>query len=502
MKAKLICNAAFQKCQIDKRIYGSFVEHMGRVVYSGIYEPEHALSDEEGFRKDVLELTKQMHVSTVRYPGGNFVSAYDWFDGVGEKSKRPRRLELAWRSIETNQFGTNEFLSWAQKADVTPIFTVNLGTKGVESAVSLLEYCNIPGGTVYSDLRRDHGIEEPYGISLWCLGNEMDGPWQIGHKNAEDYGKLAAQTGRAMKAVDPSIELIVCGSSKSDMATHPDWDLTVLDRTFEIADYISVHQYYGGQEKGTASFLAQSIDMERYVQTIRAAILLTQQRKHSNHQIKISVDEWGVWANTAQTVDLEVAKNPWQIAPAISEQIYTMEDALLFASMLMVLVRNADIVKIGCQALLTNISACIMTERGGDAWKQTIFYPFEQIATYGQGTLLEAAIASPVYFDNQLGTVPYMDNICIFNQEANEVVIFAVNRSEHDNIDVEIALENFGAITSLEHSELFAQHHKMTNLEDHNAVVPHTEKICNIGCTNYTATLKPLSFNTIRLNLD
>lgn len=501
MKAKLICNAAFQKSRIDKRIYGSFVEHMGRVVYSGIYEPDHALADEEGFRNDVLELTKQMQVTTVRYPGGNFVSAYDWRDGVGEKSKRPRKLELAWRSIETNQFGTNEFMSWAKKASVQPIFTVNLGTRGIENAVSLLEYCNIAGGTLYSDLRREHGVEDPYGISMWCLGNEMDGPWQIGHKSAEDYAKLAAQTGRAMKAVDPSIELIVCGSSKSDMKTFPDWDLTVLDHTFEIADYISVHQYYGGQEMGTGRFLAQSVDMEKYIQTIRAAILITQQRKQSNHQVKISVDEWGVWAKEAQTVDLEVAKNPWQIAPAISEQIYTTEDALLFASMLMVMVRNADIVKIGCQALLTNISACIMTDRDGGSWKQTIFYPFEQIATYGQGMLMESAVNVASYKDDRFGDIPYLDTVSVFNDEQNEVSVFAVNRCVDESIDLDIVLENFGDIAFTEHVLLYSQDCKATNFENHNAVIPIAAQLERSADAHVVAKLPPLSFNRITLKI-
>ena len=501
MKAKLICNAAFQRSRIDKRIYGSFVEHMGRVVYSGIYEPDHALADEEGFRNDVLELTRQMQVTTVRYPGGNFVSAYDWRDGVGEKPKRPRRLELAWRSIETNQFGTNEFMSWAKKANVQPIFTVNLGTKGIENAVSLLEYCNIAGGTLYSDLRREHGVEDPYRISMWCLGNEMDGPWQIGHKTAEDYAKLAAQTGRAMKAVDPSIELIVCGSSKSDMKTFPDWDLTVLDHTFEIADYISVHQYYGGQEMGTGRFLAQSVDMEKYIQTIRAAILITQQRKRSNHQVRISVDEWGVWAKEAQTVDLEVSKNPWQIAPAISEQIYTMEDALLFASMLMVMVRNADIVKIGCQALLTNISACIMTDRGGEAWKQTIYYPFEQIATYGHGLLVDASVKVASYIDDRFGEIPYLDSVVIFNDEQNEVSIFAVNRSIEEVIDVDVILENFNNIDSIVHTVLSSPNHKTTNFENHNAVTPVMENPERNDDSHATVTLPPLSFSRISLKL-
>lgn len=501
MKAKLICNIAYQIGRIDDRLYGSFVEHMGRVVYSGIYEPDHPTADASGFRRDVLELVKELSVSCVRYPGGNFVSGYDWMDGVGDPQSRPRRLELAWRSVETNAFGTNEFMDWAQKAEIAPIFTVNLGTKGVENAVSLLEYCNIPSGTKYSDLRRAHGQEKPHGISMWCLGNEMDGYWQIGHKSAEEYGRLAAQTGCAMKLVDPSIELIACGSSKSDMPSFPDWDMTVLDHVYDVADYISVHQYYGGQEKGTAAFLAQALDMDRYIQTIRGAILLTQQRKRSKHLVYISVDEWGVWANPADTVNQELAAKPWQIAPAISEQIYTLEDALLFASMLMVMMRNCDIIKIGCQALLTNISACIMTERGGECWKQTTFYPFQYMATFGHGLMLNTAVLSDCYSCEEFAEVPFLDAAAVYDDKKNEVVIFAVNRSVDQPMDLEIPLQGFGQICAGEHVVLTSDNVKQTNLVDHNAVVPVNVQDLKIEDSTCSAKLPAMSFHMIRLTL-
>ena len=230
-------NSKFKKSEIDSRIYSSFVEHMGRVVYTGIYEPNHPTADKDGFRQDVLEKVKELGITMVRYPGGNFVSNYDWKDGVGPKEERPKRLELAWRAVETNEVGINEFMRWAKKAGVEPICAVNLGTKGIENAASFLEYCNMPAGTMYSDMRVKHGVSEPYKVKLWCLGNEMDGDWQIGHKTADEYGRLAEETAKAMKLIDENIELVVCGSAKSDMPTYPEWEATVLEHVYENVDY-------------------------------------------------------------------------------------------------------------------------------------------------------------------------------------------------------------------------------------------------------------------------
>ena len=421
---KIICNKNFQIDKVDSRLFGSFLEHMGRVIYSGIYEPDNINSDEDGFRKDVLEQVKQMNVTTIRYPGGNFVSAYHWEDGVGPKEKRPHKIELAWKSIETNEFGTNEFMKWAKKANINPIFTVNLGTRGVEDAAHYLEYCNFPGGTEYSDLRKMHGVDKPYGIKLWCLGNEMDGSWQVGHKSAEEYGKLAAETGKVMKIIDPEIELIVCGSSLSSMETYPEWDMEVLDKAYDIADYLALHQYYAGQEKGTPGFLAQSLDMEEYIHTIRSAAQVIKQKKKSKKDMKFSVDEWGVWAVPSNTVNNELNEEPWQIAPAISEQIYTLEDALLFAEMQMVILRNADAIKIACQSLLTNISACIMTEKGGNHWLQTIYYPFYYFANYAKGIVMKTMSDGPAYSCKEFPKVSYIDSLSVWNKEENELDFF------------------------------------------------------------------------------
>lgn len=481
-------------------MFGSFAEHMGRVIYSGIYEPGHPQADVHGFRMDVMKAVQDMGVSCMRYPGGNFVSNYDWRDGIGPVRERPHRLELAWRSIETNEFGTNEFLRWAEMAQTEPILAINLGTRGIEDAVRYLEYVNFPAGSQYSDLRREHGFEKPYGVKLWCLGNEMDGDWQIGHKTAVEYGRLAAETGKAMKLVDPGIELIACGSSKSDMDTHPQWDMTVLEHVYGIADYLALHQYYGGQEKGIAGFLAQSADFETYIQAARSCITVAKQKLRSKAAMYISVDEWGVWPKAPETVALELDQAQWQTAPAISEQIYTLEDALLFASMLMAMVRNADIVKIACQSLVANISACIMTERGGGLWKQTIYYPFQWMAQYARGSILQTVVDIPAY-DAAGITVPVVDSLLIWNRERSQIIVFAVNRHDTEKAQISCTLQQFDPKAVLENTTLFATERNQTNQHCHQAVVPRKNGEALLKGDTLTVECEPLSFTMVRVQV-
>lgn len=267
-KAKMVVDKDFKISEIDKRIYGSFIEHLGRAVYGGIYQPGHMSADENGFRTDVMELVKELDVPIIRYPGGNFVSNFFWEDSVGEVAERPKRLELAWRSLETNEIGLNEFSKWTNAVGSEIMMAINLGTRGIADACNLLEYCNHKGGTKYSDLRIKHGVKEPHKIKTWCLGNEMDGPWQIGHKTSKEYGRLALETGKAMKLIDPDIELVSCGSSNTAMPTFPEWEASTLDHTYDVVDFVSLHQYYGNRLNDTANFLAQSDDMEHFIKTV------------------------------------------------------------------------------------------------------------------------------------------------------------------------------------------------------------------------------------------
>jgi alpha-N-arabinofuranosidase len=344
-------------------------------------------------------------------------------------------------------------------------------------------------------------VEEPYGIKMWCLGNEMDGEWQMGHKTAYEYGRLAAETGKAMKVLDPEIELIACGSSLSSMPTCPEWDLTVMEETYDVADYIALHQYYGGQEKGTKAFLAQTLDMEEYIKTFRAAAQIVKKKKHSAKDMKFSVDEWGIWAVPSQNVKQEVSERPWQIAPPISEQIYTLEDALLFAGMQMVMLRNADAVKIACQSLLTNVSACIMTEPGGGLWFQTIYYPFYYFANYARGTVLACEVSCDTYSCEEFDNAPYLDSLIVWNEAAQELAVFLINKSETEAMDVVIRPEGFLLKEVKKAVVLTAADKKITNAVNHRAVVPQEKRIAEVDPETCIARLAPLSFNMVLIGL-
>ena len=341
-KAEIIIDKYFLTGKVDKRIFGSFIEHLGRAVYEGIYQEGSVLSDEQGFRKDTLDLVKELQVPIVRYPGGNFVSGYHWEDSVGPKDKRPAKPDLAWGVIETNEFGLNEFADWSKKAGSDIMMAVNLGTRGPEDAKNVLEYCNFKGGTYYSDLRKSHGYKDPHNIKLWCLGNEMDGPWQMGHKTASEYGRIAAETSRLMKFMDPTIETVACGSSGLTMPTFGSWEYTILDECYDEVDYLSLHQYYGNAADDTVDFLASSKGMDDFISGVVAICDAVKAKKHGKKQINLSFDEWNVWYHSNEQ-DKKLEK--WVRAPHQLEDVYNFEDALLVGSLLITLLRHADRVK-------------------------------------------------------------------------------------------------------------------------------------------------------------
>ncbi len=491
--AKIKVERNFQIGRIDRRIYGSFIEHLGRAVYGGIYEPGHETADEDGFRRDVLELVKEIGVPAVRYPGGNFVSAYNWEDGVGPAAERPRRLELAWQSVEPNEVGTNEFMKWAGKAGAEVIMAVNLGTRGVDAARNLVEYCNHDSGSYYSDLRRSHGVKEPHRIRTWCLGNEMDGPWQMGHKTAEEYGRLACEAANAMRAVDPDIELVACGSSNHVIKTFGSWELAVLEECYDQVDYISLHTYYKNRAKDTANFLAKTLDMDRQISDVIALCDAAGAVKRSKKKINLSFDEWNVWYHSDSR-----KKGNWQAAPPILEDIYNVEDALAVGSMLITLLRHADRVKIACLAQLVNVIGAIMTETGGSAWRQTIFYPYMHASRYGRGRVLDAKITSEKYDCREYTDVPYLD--AVVTEQEGELTVFALNRGEEE-LHLTCDIQGYGTYSVKEHITLYDTDRYASNTAAcPNRVVPRRDGNAAVedGCCH--AVLKPLSWNVIRIS--
>lgn len=498
--AKMVVDKDFKLAEVDQRIFGSFIEHLGRAVYDGIYQPGHPLSDADGFRTDVLGLVADLKVPIIRYPGGNFVSGLNWEDTVGPVQGRPRRLDLAWKSTETNAFGLNEFYKWVKKAGSEMMMAVNLGTRGIEDACNLLEYCNFPSGTRYSDLRISHGMKKPYAVKVWCLGNEMDGPWQIGHKTMEEYGRLAAETAKAMKTVDPAIELVSCGSSSKEMPTFPQWEITTLEETYDYVDYISLHQYYGNEADDTADFLAKSDDMDEFIRTVAAACDYTKAKKRGRRQIYLSFDEWNVWFHSKKD-DEQIQKNsPWQIAPPLLEDIYTFEDALLVGLMLITLLKHADRVKIACLAQLVNVIAPVMTQRnGGPAWKQTIYYPFMYTSKYGRGTVLHPVLSSDVHATARHDHVTDVESVAVYHGENGEIVIFAVNRNLEEDAQLTIDIRSMGNYRLLEHVVLENSSMKAVNSPEKEAVFPHSNGNSVLENGTVTSVLHKASWNMIRL---
>jgi alpha-N-arabinofuranosidase len=482
---------------VDPRLYGSFIEHLGRAVYGGIYEPGHPTADEKGLRGDVIDLVRELGVPVVRYPGGNFVSGYHWEDGIGPRGQRPRRLELAWRTIETNQFGLDEFVAWCRKAGSTPLMAVNLGTRGPDEARRLVEYCNHPGGTQLSDLRIANGARAPHAIHTWCLGNEMDGPWQICGKTAEEYGRVALETAKVMKWVDPTIELVACGSSGRGMPTFGAWETTVLDHTYEQVEYISLHAYYGNRENDTPNFLAKSLDMDRFIRAVAATCDAVGAKKHSRKTVHLSFDEWNVWYHS-NDADRQIP--PWSEAPAQLEDVYNFEDALLVGCLLITLLRHADRVKIACLAQLVNVIAPIMTQNGGPAWRQTTFYPFMHASRFGRGEALDLRIQSPVYDDKEFDAVPYLEAVAVQDAEAGTVTVFAVNRSLDQSLRIDGDARGFEGYRVVEHLLLTHADLKAENTPAApDNVIPSSGGDARLEAGRLAADLPPASWNVIRL---
>jgi len=501
MKAKLTVNRDFTTSKLDPRIYGSFVEHLGRCVYEGIYEPGHKSADSQGFRKDVLELVKELNTPIIRYPGGNFVSGYDWQDGIGEASKRPKRLDLAWKTLEPNEVGIHEFAAWAKAANTEINMAVNLGTRGVNEARDIVEYCNHKSGSYWSDLRRKNGAEEPFGIKTWCLGNEMDGPWQSGAKTAEEYGRIAAEAAKVMKWVDESIELVACGSSSANMPTYASWEATVLEHTYQHVDYLSLHVYYGNRTNNLKSYLAKSLEMDDFIKSVASICDYVKAKKKSKKTMYLSFDEWNVWYHSNEQ-DRKIRENePWGIAPPILQDVYNFEDALLVGCLLITLLKNSDRVKIACLAQLVNVIAPIMTEKGGDAWRQTTFYPFSQASNYGRGTVLTPVIDSPTYECEEYEAVPYLESVVVHNEEKNELVVFAVNRSADEAIEFIADLQGYKLGEVLEFSEMSGHDIKKVNTKGDGSVKPAAGSGAKVENGGLSVSLKPLSWNVLRVGV-
>lgn len=496
--ARLSLDPSFVVAPVSRKTFGTFVEHLGRCVYGGIHDPGHPTADADGFRGDVLEFVRELGISTVRYPGGNFVSGYRWEDGIGPVADRPSRKDLAWHSTEPNTVGIDEFMRWATKAGVEPMMAVNLGTRGVQDAVDLLDYANGTGGSFHSDLRKKNGAADPYDIRMWCLGNEMDGPWQIGHKTATEYGRLAAETARAMRMVDPDLTLVACGSSGSAIETFGTWERQVLEETYDEVDLISAHGYYWEEDGDLASFAASGVEMDHFIEDVVASVDHVRAAKKRTKRINISFDEWNVWY-----LNGDASKNPeteWPIAPVLLEDQYNVADAVVVGSLLISLLKHSDRVASASLAQLVNVIAPIMTETGGRSWKQTTYHPFAQASRHAVGNVLRVEVTAPLVETKKHGPVPAVDAVATHDPGSGSVSVFAVNRSLTEALTVQIDTRAFGdvrleAATQLSNPDPYLS----VTADTADSVAPVANPDTRWEGSVLEVVLPPLSWNVVRL---
>jgi alpha-L-arabinofuranosidase len=459
---------------IDPNLFGSFLEHLGRAIYEGIYDPGSKLSDANGFRKDVMEEIRHLGVPIIRYPGGNFVSGYNWLDGIGPKKDRPVVLDKAWNSLNSNQFGTDEFMAWCKAVGTEPLMGLNLGTGTPEEAAALVEYCNVEKGTRWSELRRKNGVAQPYKVTHWCLGNEMDGPWQIGHMSATDYGYKAADAARQMRYVDPSLKLVACGSSGPGMPTYLEWDREVLEQCYSYVDGLSLHRYFDNEETtggDTSKFLAMNLSMEQQIAETVAVCDLVRGHKRSPKKLWLSFDEWNVWYRQRHGDAVDGKKTE---APHLLEEIYNLEDALLVGGLLNTLMRNSDRVKIACLAQLVNVIAPIMTNADG-LFRQTTFYPYSWAIQYGRGAALSLVVESSTYEVKGFDQVAHVDVAATHNPADGSLALFLLNRDLAKSHDIELVWEDQAPRRMLSASVLTGDDLKASNsFQAPQKVVPQT----------------------------
>jgi alpha-N-arabinofuranosidase len=476
---------------ISPLLFGGFAEHMGRCIYQGIYEPGSPQADKRGIRRDVLAALRELNPRVLRYPGGNFLSGYHWRDGVGPHELRPRRRDLAWRSIETNQFGTDEFIDYCRELGSAPMLGVNLGTGDLDEAAAWVEYCNGPGGTAYADMRAANGHPQPHDVRYWCLGNEMDGPWQIGHLDAERYAHKAREAAKMMRWHDPDLKLILCGSSNTRMATYPEWDRVALEHCWDVVDYLSLHYYADNNDHDTPSYLAMAAQFESHIDTLAGLLRFVKAKRRSTHDVFLSWDEWNVWYKDRQM------DGGWQEAPHLIEEVYNLEDALVVAQWMSVFLRRCDVLKIACLAQLVNVIAPILTTREG-LLKQSIFYPFALFSAHAAGSSLAPLVSAPEYDTRRFGPMPLLDASASYDEGRGAGAVFLVNRSQSEPLDTELRWQGRVPVRVTAITQLSGDDPKAANsFAQPGLIAPRQLPGGPVEGGSFTLRLPPLSFTAL-----
>ena len=497
-KAQIYIDTNRTISSISPLVFSGFLEHMGRAIYEGIYDPASPHADANGLRTDVLAALREINYRSIRYPGGNFLSGYRWLDGVGPKDQRPRRRDLAWQSLETNQFGTNEFIDFCKQIKTEPMLGVNLGTGTIQEAADLVEYCNAPADTKFAQLRAEHGYPEPHNVKYWCLGNEMDGPWQIGHLEAREYGLKAHEAAKMMRWHDPSIQLILCGSSNSVMPTYPDWDRTALEICYDAVDYHSMHYYANNRDNDTSSYLGLAAEFESFVDTLSGTLRYVKAKRRSKHDVYLSWDEWNVWYKATTPTDF---RGEWTEAPHLSEEVYNLEDALVVAQWMNVFLRRADVIKIACVAQSVNVISPLHTTRDG-ILKHSTYYPIMLFSQLASGAALDVAVKSPRYETAKFGDMPLLDVSASYDEGTGKSALFIVNRSQTDSLPAELNWQSRAPQTISAVYQMSGTDPKAFNsLDNPNNIVPVriAPPVVQNGCAELL--LPPLSFTVIETEL-
>ncbi len=479
---------------ISPLLFSGFAEHMGRCIYEGIYDPASPHADANGLRQDVLAALRELNFRAMRYPGGNFLSGYRWEDGIGPREQRPRRRDLAWQSIETNQFGTDEFMAFCELVNTQPMMAVNLGTGTIQDAANLIEYCNAPAGTLYADKRAANGHADPYSVKYWCLGNEMDGPWQIGHLEAAAYGLKAREAAKLMRWHDPSIQLVLCGSSNNVIPSYPEWDRVALEHCWDLIDYHSIHYYADNRDEDTASFLALSAAFEAYVDTLAGTLRYVKAKQRSKKEVYLSWDEWNV-AYKLPGPDKVIRE--WSEAPPIAEEVYNLEDALVIAQWLNVFLRKSDVLKIACLAQVVNIIAPILTTREA-LLKQSIYYPLMLFSRLAAGDALDVRVRSPFYTTRKFGDMPLLDVSASVDEASGQNAVFIVNRSQTDSLTVTLNWQDRAPQQIKAVHRVAGSDPKAANSYAYpNQIVAHPAAVPRLDGRSATLIVPPLSFTAV-----
>ncbi len=482
--------------EVDPHLFGNFTEHLGRCIYGGIFEEGGKFSDADGFRKDVMEATRQMGVTLLRWPGGNFASGYNWIDGIGPRDQRPARRDHAWGALESNRFGTDEFLQYCERLKVEPYLCINAGLGTVEQARNWVEYCNEPADTAWARMRRKNGREKPWGVKYWGLGNEIDGPWQLGHKNANDYATFALEAAKAMRRADDSIQLIASGSSNfradSDWIG---WNRTVLERLKTEIDYLSLHTYIGNADNKFEKFLAVSRDLDDRIEVVEGQIKAARVGTPNARPIHIAFDEWNVWYRARGGSEFEVGRTGL-------EEKYNFEDALAMGMFYNSFFRHAESVKMANLAQLVNVIAPIFTNKDG-MFLQTIYFPLAEYAKQSGNTALNVQVDSPQYKPDNGRALGYLDVSSTFNAKTRELYVNVLNRSEQADLPARIANVEGQVASAVEVWELNHANLKATHTFGADRTVRPTVKniAAAVSANGFTYTFPKHSLTILKMKL-